>query len=208
LPTFSYGLNSTHQFGVSTPTNSEFTPERVPDQVTTSHTAGIEWQGSSVRLGYRGSFTKQDNRQIGRENADVFSRTNGFTLSFSPVSEFSINLDGLLESNENTDVNLINRAKRIGVSISTQLLANSTVLLTTSLSTSKPDDGSTNQRQASFSLETSYAFDLSSSFVFNWRGQMFARYSWSESKSRDNVFNIDSQTRAWAVNTGITFTIF
>jgi len=57
-------------------------------------------------------------------------------------------------------------------------------------------------------VETSYAFDLSSSFVFNWRGQMFARYSWSEFTTRDNVFNLDIQTRAWVVSTGISFTLF
>lgn len=208
LPVLSYGLNRTHQFGVGIPTNSSFTAERVPDQVTTSHAAGIEWQGSSVRLGYRGNFTQQDNRQIGRENADVFSRTNGFSLSFSPLSQVSVNLEGSLESTENTDISLINRTKRIGASIFAQLLAGSTVSLTTSLSSSKPDNGSSTQRQSLFSLETSYAFDLSSAFVFHWRGQLFARYSWSEFKSRDNVFNIDTQTRAWAVNTGITFTIF
>lgn len=208
LPTFSYGLNSTHQFGVSLPSNSDITPERVPDQVTTSHTTGIEWQGNTVRAGYRGTFTRQDNRQIGRENADAVNRANGLNVSFSPVTQLSVNLEGLLESSENTESGSVIRNKRMGASILAQLFASTSVSLNASLSTSKPDDGSSNQRQASFSLETSYAFDLSSSFVFNWRGQVFARYSWSESKSRDNVFNLDTQTRAWVVNTGISFNIF
>jgi hypothetical protein len=208
LPTFSYGLNSTHQFGVSTPTNSDFTPDRVPDQVTTTHMAGIEWQGSSLRLGYRGTFTMQDNRQPGRENTDIVNRTNGLNISFSPVTGVSMNLEGSLESIENTGTGGILRTNRVGASFLAPLPAGATASLNASLSITQPDDGSSSQRQALFSLETSYAFDLSSSFVFSWRGQVFARYSWSESKSRDNVFNLDTQTRAWVVNTGISFNLF
>lgn len=208
LPALSYGMNRTHQFGVSTPTKSEFTPDRVPDQITTSHSAGIEWQASSMRLGYRGTFTTQDNRQIGRENADVVNRTNGLNISFLPVSQGTVTLEGALESTENTGTGSVFRNNRIAASILAPLLAGANASLNASISTSKPDDGSSRQRQASFSVETSYAFDLSSSFVFNWRGQMFARYSWSEFTSRDNVFNLDIQTRAWVVSTGISFTLF
>ncbi len=208
LPTFSYGLNSTHQFGVSLPSNSDITPERVPDQVTTSHTAGIEWQGSSIRASYRGAFTRQDNRQIGRENADAVNRANGLNISLSPVTQISVNLEGLLESSESTESGSIIRTRRTGAGVLAQPFAGSSVSLNASLSTSKPDDGSSNQQQASFSLETSYAFDLSSAFVFKWRGQAFVRYSWNEFKSRDEVFNIDTRTRVWVVNTGISCTLF
>jgi hypothetical protein len=208
LPTISYGLSRTHQFGVSVPTNSDFTPERVPDQLTLTHTAGIDVQVSSVRVGYRGALTTQDNRQVGRENADAVSRTNGLNISFSPFAQLSVSLEGLLESNESTETGFITRGKRMGTSIAAQPLAGLNVSLNASLSTSKPDDGSSKQRQALFSLETSYAFDLSSFFVFNWRGQLFVRYSWSESTLRDNIFNLDTATRAWTVNTGVNFSIF
>jgi hypothetical protein len=208
LPTLSYGLNTTHQFGVSTPTNSEFTPDRVPDQMTTSHTAGIEWQGGSLRVGYRGAFTTQDNRQAGKEKADAVNRTNGLHVSFSPVTQVSMSLEGSLESSENTETGAVIRNRRFGTNLLASLVAGASASLTASLSTSEPDDGSSSQRQALFSLETSYAFDLSSYFIFKWRGQAFIRYSWSEFESRDNVFNLDSHTRAWVVNTGISFNLF
>ena len=208
LPTFSYGLNSTHQFGVSLPNNSDITPDRVPDQVTTSHTAGIEWQGNNVKAGYRGTFTKQDNRQIGRENTDAVNRANGLNISFAPLPQLSLNFETLLESSENTESGSVVRNKRMGASILAQPFERTSIALNATLSTSKPDDGSSRQRQASFSLETSYAFDLSSSFVFDWRGQVFVRYSWNELKSHDNVFNLDTSTRAWVVNTGVSFNIF
>jgi len=208
LPAFSYGLLSTHQFGVSTPTNSEFTPDRVPDQLTTTHSTGVEWQGGGLRVGYRGAFTMQDNRQPGRENFDIVGRTNGLSLSFAPIAEVSLTLDGSLESIENTGTGMILRTDRAGLNALAALFAGVTASLNASLSVTEPDDGTSEQRQASFSVETSYGFDLSSLFVFSWRGQVFVRYSWSESTSRDNVFDLDSQTRAWVVNTGISINLF
>ncbi len=208
LPVFSYGLNSTHQFGVSLPTNSDITPDRIPDQLTTSHTTGIEWVGNNLRAAYRGTLTHLDNRQIGRENADAVNRANGLVVSFSPLAQISLNFEGLLESSENTESGSVIRNKRMGASVLAQPFENSTLTLNMSLSGSKPDDGSSRQRQASFSIETSYAFDFSSALVFNWRGQAFVRYSWNEIKSHDNVFNLDTQTRAWVVNTGVSFNIF
>jgi hypothetical protein len=208
LPTLSYGLNNTHQFGVSTPTNSEFTPDRVPDQMTTSHSGGIEWQGTSLRVGYRGAHTTQDNRQAGRENADAVNRANGLNISFSPVTQVSLSLEGSLESSENTETGVVIRNKRLGTNLIASLVAGASASLTASLSTSEPDDGSSSQRQALFSIETSYAFDFSSSFVFSWRGQVFIRYSWSEFELQDRVFDLNSYTRLWVVNTGISFNLF
>lgn len=208
LPTISYGLSRTHQFGESVPSNSDFTPNHVPDQLTLSHTAGVDVHVSSVRVGYRGALTTQDNRQVGRENADAVNRTNGLNISFSPFAQLSLSLEGLLESNESTETGFITRGKRVGTSIAAQPLEGLSVSLNASLATSKPDDGSSKQRQALFSLEASYGFDLSSFFVFNWRGQLFVRYSWSEFTSRDNVFDVDSSTRVWAVSTGLTFSLF
>jgi hypothetical protein len=103
---------------------------------------------------------------------------------------------------------MILRTDRAGLNVLAALFAGVTASLNASLSVTEPDDGTSKQRQASFSAETSYGFDLSSLFVFNWRGQMFVRYSWSESTSRDNVFDLDSQTRAWVVNTGISINLF
>jgi hypothetical protein len=208
LPSLSYSFQSTHQFGVRVPTNSDFTPDRVPDQVSTSHTAAIDWQGSAVKFGYRATLTTQDNRQPGRENADVVNRTNSISISFVPVVQVSMNLEGMLESTENTGTGALIRNERVGANILAAIFGGAQASLNASLSATAPENGSSSQRQESLSLETSYGFDLSSSFRFVWRGQVFLRYSWSEVTSRDNVFNVNTQTRAWVVNTGISFNLF
>ena len=208
IPTLSYGVTTTHQFGVATPTNSDFTPERVPNQVDTSHSAGIDWQSDPIRIGYRGSVSHQDNRQFGRENTDAVNRSHALNISMSYFHVLSFNVEGSLESSDNLETGFVLRTKRLGVILSAQWFSGASTSLNGSLSISKPDDGSSRQKQASFSVEASYGFDLSSFFVFNWRGQMFVRYSWNEASLRDFVFDLDSYTRFWLINTGVTFNIF
>jgi hypothetical protein len=139
---------------------------------------------------------------------DIVGRTNGLSLSYSPVPEVSLNLDGSLESTENTETGAILRTDRVGGSVLALLFAEVAASLNASLSTTEPDDGTSSQRQASVALEASYSFDISSLFIFKWKGQMFVRYSWSEFTMRDNVFDLDLQTRAWVVNTGISMNLF
>lgn len=207
-PTVSYGVTTTHQFGVATPTNSDFTPERVPNQVTTSHTAGIDWQADAIRIGYRGSVSHQDNRQVGNEIADAVNRSHALGISLSSPAVLSFNVEGSLESSNNLETGFVLRTRRLGINLSAQRLSGASASLNGSLSTSRPDDGSSKQKQASLSIEASYAIDLSSLFVFNWRGQMFVRYSWNETSLRDFVFDLDSYARFWLINTGVTFNIF
>lgn len=207
FPGFSYGLNRTHQFGVSTPTNSDFTPERVPDQVTTSHSITADWQERTFQVSYRGAFTFQDNRQVGRENADLKSNTHALGITLSLRSGVSIGVDGSQESNANTEINLISRTTHVGLRVSGQPLPGSNVSFSGSLSRTKPNTGTSRQDQASLSVDTSYSFDLSSLLVVNWRGQVFARYAWNEVRSDDTLFNVHSLVRAWSISTGVSFSI-
>lgn len=208
IPTLSYGVNSTHQFGAGTPINSEFTETRVPDQVTTSQTAGVEWQIDQFRAGYRGTYTKQDNRQIGREGADAANKVHSISLSVSPFAQVALTIEGSRESLENMELGTVIRTNRIGLGLSTLLFPGASTNFNGALSTSKNDDGSDSQQQASFSLEGSYAFDLSSSFLFTWRGQLFVRYAWNEAVSRSALLDLRSLTRSWVITTGVSFNLF
>jgi hypothetical protein len=208
LPSLSYGFQSTHQFGVSIPTNSQFTAERVPDQVTMSHTAGCDWQASDLRVTYRGAITTQDNRQVGRENADAVTRVHGLTVAFSPLARLSLNIEGAVESNENVATGSVLRLRRLGAGVNATLFPGANATANATLSATAPDDGSTSQNLASFTVETSYAFDFSRSLLFAWRGQLFVRYSWNQFILRDDLLLMRTANRAWAIHTGASMTLF
>ncbi len=208
FPAVTYGLFRTHQFGEGVPSNSQFTPERVPDQVTTTHSATCEWQWESLRFTLRGTVTRQDNQQPGRENADAVNRTNGIALALTPLEQISMTIDGGMESKATTETGSITRTVHCGLSVTAALATSINGSMNVSLSQTRPDDGSARQRQVACGIEGSYAFDLTGIFAVAWRGQAFMRYGWNEFVTRDQVFNINSGTRSWSVNAGVACTLF
>jgi hypothetical protein len=181
---------------------------RVPDQVTTSQTYGVDWQFSSVRAGYHGTHTFQDSRQVGRENADAVNQTHTVSVSISTISQLMFTLDGSVESLENRQTSTTVRTNRLGLGISALLSRGFNTNINGTLSRSKDNVGASSQTQGAFSLESSYAFDLSRSFVFNWRGQLFVRYAWNEAVSSNALFDLRARTRAWVITTGISLNLF
>ena len=93
LPTVSYTIDRTHQFGTDVPPNGEFTPSFVPDQVSTTQTAGLDWFVARARAGLRYGHSHQDNRQPGRENADFLVDTYGATLGLNAARGLDVALD-------------------------------------------------------------------------------------------------------------------
>ena len=63
IPMVIYGLARIHQFGAGVPTAGGFTPTLVPDQVSTNHLLGVQWQGARWRAMYQLNRSAQDNRQ-------------------------------------------------------------------------------------------------------------------------------------------------
>jgi len=208
FPGVSFGLNRIHQFGVAVPTNSEVTPDRVPDQVTTIQTVSADWQRAVVQIGYRGTFTFQDNREPGRENADVRSAIQSLSVNVSMGPAISLGADASDEATTNTAISFTTRTRHLGMHFADQFLPGSNVLLTGSLSRTRPDNGSSSQTQASLSLDSSYAVDLSRLLVVALRGQVFARYAWNQFFSDDPVFNVHSHVRTWSITSGVALTIF
>jgi hypothetical protein len=208
LPSLTYNLNRTHQESATAMSISVDSPGNGTDQETTTHGAGVEWQGDWLRVGYRWTYTDQDNAQAGIATAGTVNRSNAVTVSVNFLDGFSTGLEAALESNEDTETGTILQNRRLGATLLLPLAAGTTVTCNASLSASGPDDGSAAQRQAQVSLEASTAFDLSSFFIFTWRGRSYIRYSWSEFSMRDDVFGLNSANRSWAVNLGISFTTF
>ncbi|MBK7256256.1 MAG: hypothetical protein IPI01_00205 [Ignavibacteriae bacterium] len=208
LPSLTYSLNRTGQESVTAPDLSGSTPGGGTDQVTTTHAGGVEWQGDWLRIGYRCTYTDQDNSQGGLLTAGTVNRSNGLAIAVNVLEGFTAGLEGALESNESTGTGTVLQNRRIGANILLPLTAGAMVTFTGSMSTSGPDDGLAAQQQAQVSIEASYAFDLSSAFVFTWQGRSFIRYSWNEFTMRDDVFDLRAETRSWAINAGLSFSIF
>lgn len=120
LPRLSYALSRVHQYGLAVPENADFTASHVPDQMNVSHAAGVQWQGA-FSLGYALTASRQDNRQPGRERADLVQQTHQVSLGLTRSEHLEASLELQLERARNEEVGETDRLRRIGFNLNQRL---------------------------------------------------------------------------------------
>ena len=94
LPTVTYGIQQTNQIGsISDAAGGGFNdPSQIPDQSNTTNQIGLDWTIGTVNLNYKYITAFQDNRQVGRETADIRNLTHQLSTSWQATPQFRLNL--------------------------------------------------------------------------------------------------------------------
>jgi hypothetical protein len=208
LPGLGYSLAQTHQFGADLPTEGGFSASHIPDQLSTTHNANADWNGNGWRLGYRFSHAFQDNRQEGREDADFLNVTNSVSLGVNPWRFLDLGLDLSFDRAENKDTERIDRTQRLGFRGTLRPIQSLTVKASLSPTRTQDADLISRRTTNSINLEAAWSFTLGSGPQTLARGQVFVRYARRESRNRDAAFDLDQENHNWAVNTGVSLTLF
>jgi hypothetical protein len=210
LPRVSYSVDELHQFGASIPVNGgfELNPSTVPDQVSTNQSLSADWQVKTVRWGYRFNRSFQDNRQVGRELADLRNITNVWSLGIQPNPRLGINLDAGWDSAFNKEQKRTDQTLRLGPSVNwtmTKSMVFTGMISATSLGNVA---GTSRTRDAEADLQWSYRFAIDKGRNKKVQGQFFIRYADRYGFARDTVFGFRNLTKLRTLNGGINFTFF
>jgi hypothetical protein len=213
LPRLTYAMNRIHQFGQFSPAlliNAGFNdPSQIPDQVSSNHDAGAEWQFSKWRLAYRFNQSYQDNRQQGRALADLRNQIHGVALGLTPRPAFDFNFDLNIEDAKSFETARIDRTLRAGLNTNWRMTPRMTINVTAS-NTLAGDIARiiTRNRNTEFDMQWSYQFTHGESGWRKVQGQFFIRYADRYARTRDFIFGLDSLTRLKTLNGGINFVFF
>jgi hypothetical protein len=209
LPRLGYNMNRTHQFGRSFPINSGFdNASQIPDQISSNHDFSSEWQFQKYRLTYRFNQSFQDNRQPGREAADLRNLINGLSVGLNPHTAFDLNFDLNIESAKNFETRRMDRTLRAGINANWRVTPHMTLNATVS-NTLAGDLARTNRnRNTEFDLQWSYKFTRGETGWRKAQGQFFIRYADRYARTRDFVFGLNNQTRLMTLNSGLNFVFF
>lgn len=208
VPALSASAMRVHQFGAYIPEDGGFSASHVPDQVSIGGQAAIEWQLQRVRFGYRSSVSRQDNRQPGRENADLRGDAGTVFFGFSPSDRFDVSLESSLEHQRNLEMDQRDRMRRSGVTLSWRLWRD--IAVSGNYSRVYGRDALWTNERSSYD---GY-FDLSSGFSL-WRtsaqqsrSRIFLRYSTREASTFDRIFDARSANEGWSINSGVSMSVF
>ncbi|HXG66218.1 MAG TPA: hypothetical protein VNO70_14040 [Blastocatellia bacterium] len=209
IPRLSYTYNNTHQFGAITPVNGGFEdPSAVPDQVSAVHDFSSDWQGEKWRLGYKFNRSFQDNRQPGRERADLRNLVNGITYGMTPIPALELNFEVNFDSARNFEQNRTDRTLRFAGGLNWKMSAKATLTMNASNTLLTDVADTTRNRNIEFDTQWLYNFGLERGRFRKFTGQFFIRYANRYARNRDFIQNINDLQKVQTLNTGLSITFF
>ena len=208
IPELTATATHVHQFGAYVPVDAGFTDTHVPDQISVAGQGALEWRLRLFRFGYRSSVSRQDNRQIGRERADLRGEAGTVFVGYTPNDRFDFAVDSSIERLRNLELDQRDRVQRTGVTVSWRvwrdiaLSANHSWLL-------GQDEAGTNERDSSDGfIDLSTGFSLWRSAPERNRSRIFLRYSMRDSSSYDRIFNTGTSNEGWSITSGLNVSVF
>lgn len=207
LPTISYNLDQTHQAGRGFPTGF-LDLTQVPDQLSTNQNASVDWQLGRYRAAYRVNRSFQDNRQVGRELADLSNLVNGVSLGGTVLTNLDLGYEQSIESARNVEQDRVDRLFRSGVSLNWRMTTAS--MLTAMVSATMAGDvQQTNERRnAEVDCQWTYRLVYDKGSTRKVQSQLLVRYANRYASTVDNLFGVRGLTKIQTFNVGLNVTFF
>lgn len=208
-PTISHSLTRVHQVADGLPTQALFDDlSQVPDQVSLNHTLGVSWQGSVWRGGYTLNRSLQDNRQRGREQADLLNAVHSVHAGVAPSPRVDVGVEFAFEDAEAREASRTDLTRRVSVSFTARPTSRNS--LTGVVTRNRLEDlpRTSIRRTTDMNVTFTQNVSLMGGRAERLTGQFFVRYV------RQAIYGLflgapgEDQTRFWTLNTGLTFKVF
>lgn len=205
FPSISVALQRIHQAGRNVPVNSGFAETHVPDQLSAVATVALQWTTNLWQLRVQANQSDQDNRQAGRESADLLNSSYVLSLGVTPSPRVALTMDVGIDAARNAESGEHLHTGRWSATTRLQPF-NATTLSATYTNTSAAERAF-GMEQANNDLRVEWQQQLS--FVRLSRGnvpQAFVRYARQHFSSSGPIVDPVRQ-RSWSMNTGLTIPI-
>jgi hypothetical protein len=208
-PQLHYSWQNVHQLVINAPSvdDSGFAASQLPDQANDQHQLSLAWSGGAWNVSYSLSIAEQDNRQLGREHADLRNTAHQLSYGQQLPGGFGFTLALTRARNFNVEQNIANYTT--GGSMDVQWRPNDKWSVALNASVNRNDDSLDLARS---DADTGFA-QVNRSLTLPFNGhrvpcQVFVRYARQESASRDNVFDFSTRAINWTVDAGLSMGLF
>src|SRR5262249_48563165 len=186
----------------------EFRPDQIPNQISLNYNLSADWQFTKWRLGYRFNRSLQNNRQPGRELADLVNLVSGLTLGLNPTPAFDVNFDVNDEQGKNFEFQRTDRTVRYAVNSNWRMTTRATFALNLSTIGIGAETGDQARASSSRAIEGdaqwSYRLDAEHPiwqrlFAKRTQAQFFIRYTNRFARTRHRVFSVRDLIKDWTL---------
>jgi hypothetical protein len=208
-PTLAWSWQGVHQRAVNAPPteDSGFAATHLPDQLNATQQLNLGWTLPRGSLAYTLAWSRQDNRQIGRERADFANLAHQLAGSWTFGEALRASLD--LQRSRNHSVELALTQRTLGGTLALDWQASERWALAGQLQASHANDsqqlGST--RSIGAQLQATRRFELPAPGR-PLPGQAFVRLARQGDRRIDTVFDQAIDQRSWWLDLGLSFSLF
>lgn len=207
IPNLDVQYSRVHQYGANRPVT--FDPDsHIPDQYDETKNYTLSWGTDKFAFAYSYSIAEQDNRQIGRDLSDFKNINKGVSIGYQFTSRFDVNIGASnveaidYENKLSTYDDNYSLGFNWGISDSLRLTTSYTEAATSDSNISATSDGYSGNAQLS------WQFEMPSFSGKKQPGQLFISYLTQNNRSKDNVFNSESNAHSWTINAGLNISLF
>ena len=208
LPSLSISAQKVHQFALNSPKteDSGFNDNsHLPDQLNLTLSNTLEWEFDKWSLGYTTDWSDQDNKQIGRENADFNTLGHQLSLTLRPKDSITLGLSAGRVRTRDDEQSTKRYDNTYGLNLEWQINDKFTLAADHTRNRSKDSVNIEKSLTTSSGLKLSYQFELPSPTGSKLPGQAFIRYIEQDANNINKEQEIDSKAKISAVYAGVNF---
>jgi hypothetical protein len=207
-PTVSYSLNRSTQIGEALPANGGFvSASQVPNQLNAVHVVRADWQIGAAHAGYALTRSTQDNRQVGRENADFSNLVQAATFGATIAKRVDLIGEAGLERNDSEELKQETRTDHVSVTTAWRMTLHDVLTVIVNDTLGRGPDVTKNDA-LDLNLQYARTFELKPSAASKPQIRLFGRLTWQSSSSFQVLsvpFLDDRHLLTFGVGATITF---
>lgn len=207
LPTLSLSVRRGRQRALNSPlelTSGFNGTSHLPDQVSKTADAGLNWTIGQLSLGYTLGYALQDNRQIGRNTADFHNLRNAINLAWQATSSLGLRLSSSRVRNREQETGRISYIDQGNAGFNWQVSQKLNITANGNLARGYDTFQQRETRNSGFDAQINRQFRLARGQNEWASGQFHLRYAYQYSDSADRVFMFNNYSRSWRVTCGLT----
>jgi hypothetical protein len=178
-----------------------------PDQQNESHQLNLSWNLMPWTLGYGASYADQDNRQVGRENADFTNSGHQLSVSLRALDTLNLALGLNRTRNYSRERDLTTYSNGGNASVDWQFAQRWSLAANLGRTLGSDSRDFTESANDNAQAQLTYRYEISS-FGRKLPGQVFVRYARQANENRDTVFGLATDGTQWAWDAGVSLSLF
>ena len=206
IPTLDYSFRRTDQKAFNG--GVVFAPNAIPSQVSTTHNFSADWFIDRFGFGYAFSESVQDNRQIGRREADLRRRSHSISISYQPIESLDLRAGTSFTRQRDFQFGIEETNHFVDGGLTWRFWPSWALSADASFSADSDSENEFESRFHTLSARLTKELAIPLPGMASRTGRIFIAFNRQTNESQDNVAAFETQADTWVLTAGASISLF